>query len=1035
MSTFQLNVKINGAEQTVKSIGEIEAALAATKDELKGLDIGSEAFEKLTVQARNLQGELKRSFEDATQFDASLGQITTSVSRLGSSVAAGFSLATSAISIFGSETEELTQAQVKAQQALAIAFSATTIATNAANLAADVKLVTDRLQLGITNLLTGAFGRETVAKAASAAATGTATVAQRALNIAMAANPVLLLVAALGALVGALVLFSSSSADSEQQTKRNEQALKDLNDEIDRGLELKREEITRERELINLKGRLLEADAKTESERLKIRQKTFEDLLETQRKELASIEAANLQKLVADQKFNVDFILQNALFRVQRERELQDRIDTSLTEEDRFYARLKESYDKNEIDFVTLLERKLQFEKQYNKQRGIVLDDETIKANDELLKQINAVKKAQADRKQLEKTSAGELELIQKQITATEKREADQRLKDQRENLKKRKDELDAFNQDQINAIRKRNDELKKIERELQDFLIERISEGFTNIVRGLDDTGQATLEVTRNIQTLNNVTALLNQEFSKLPESFDTQDIVDAYASLSDEERKLLENVITNTEDIIKSYDERIVQLEFLAKRQKEDAEAAFNIEVENFRKTEAARVDANGKRIISDAQINTAVAEQTEKFNAEQELRAQNFSIKIESITQQRADKVSEIEEILQGEIAFGDNSTADNKSRLLLEAIDEEILFSQRRIDNERRVNVELIRERQAAEAKKRAFLNQSLLEEARIELEQSLKSVQGTEEQKGRQRLALIKLYNDRVAKLNREFRDGEAAAEEQNQQEILDSQLERVNFYAQQIFAVLNQIVALASAIEEGNKIALENQLNDIRDSYQEQQNIVTETYNAELAALNQRYESGQISQQLYNDTVNGLNEQLASDTIELENEKRELELDLKEKAFNDEKKLKIASAIIAGLQGALQAFTTAFQLGPIAGPIVGGILSALVGATTAIQVANIKKTKFDRGAPSATPKLGTVSGGASGANAIQNLASGGGLTQFNPDLVNNGGSGSGGSDSTDGSGNRTAQRVYVLESDITRTQNRVSVAESSATFG
>lgn len=1035
MSTFQLNVKLNGAEQTVKTIGDVESALKATREELKNLEIGSEAFEELALQARLLQDELKGSFKEATNFDVSLGKLSESVTRLGTSVAAGFAITTTAFQIFGKESDELSQAQIKAQQALTLAFSATTLATNAAKLSGDLKLVTDRLQLGITNLLTTAFGRETVAKAASAVATGTATAAQRALNIAMSANPVLLLVGALGLLVGALVTFSLKSKDSEQQTKNNEFALSSLNEEIERNLQLRREEINRERELINLKGRLLQADAKTESERLKIRQKTFEDLLETQRRELDSIESSNLQKLEAQEEFNVKFLFQNALFRVERERELQDAIDTSLTQEDRFFALLQDSYNKNQIDFVTLLERKLEFQKDFNKQRGIVLDEETTKANNALSKQISDIRKSQRDRIQLEKTSAGELVLIQKQITDAEKREGDERLRSVRENIKKTKQELEAFNQDQITAIQKRNTELKKIEREFQDFLIDRISEGFTNIVRGLDETGEATLEVTRNIQKLTDVAGLLNQEFSRIPESFDTKDIVDAYENLTQQEKDLLSNVRTGTDDLIRSFDERIVQLEFLGKRQREDAELNFQTDKENFKRIESARTDANGKRVISNEQIDEAIAEQTKRFNTEQELRIETFNEKIKSITQQRADKILEIEEILKQEIAFGDNSTNDNKSRLLLEAIDEEIEFSQRRLLTERRINIDLIKERQESETKKRKILRDSLLEQERIELELALKSVQGTEEQKGRQRLALIKLFNDRVAKINREFREGEKNAEQINQQEILDAQLARINLFADSIFAVLNQIVALASAIEEGNRISLENQLNDIRDSFTEQQNVITESYNAELEAQNQRLQSGQISQEAYNQSVKALNEGLAKDSIELENEKREIELDLKEKAFNDEKKLKIASTIIAGFQGALQAFSTAFQLGPIAGPIVGGILAALVATTTGIQVANIKKTKFDRGAPASTPKLGGTGGGASSAaSAIQNLSSSGGLTQFDPDLVNN--SGSGNSNEVD-TGDRSTgdRRVFVLESDITGAQNRVSVAESSATFG
>ena len=996
MSNFQLNVKINGAEQSVKTIGEVESALKATKEELKGVEVGSEAFEELAKQARLLQDELKGSFKEATNFDVSLGKLTESVTRLGSSVAAGFAITTTAFQIFGKETEELSQAQVKAQQALTIAFSATTLATNAAKLAGDVKLVTDRLQLGITSLLTSAIGKETVAKSAAAVATGTATVAQRALNAAMMANPILLLVGALGLLVGALVAFSS---DTEKATE----VKRDFNEELDRSAKLIDAEIKKQRDLERLRGRIREAEAKTEAERLRIRRQTQTTLDELDEEAIQKQIENNEKRLREEIKFN-ELSIGFARANLERASELQDfNVDKFVTAEERRKVAIQDSFRAGKISI-----------EEYIQQLGLLNDFNDKNIDEETIAQRKRVR----DIIDQNKILTGQLQV------ANQTRVDNQKLSDleieraERESFRKRVDQTNAFKQDQLNAIQKRNDEIKKVERELQDFLVGRISEGLVDFNKDLE--GNIEL-ITKSAETF----ALVNTEAGK---------VLKTVEELTDAERENARVITVNNDDIIKGFDERIAQLEILRQRQTDDAEENFKREIETFRKQEEARKDANGKRVVSDAQINAAIAAQTEKFNAEQELRAQNFSIKIEAIVQQRADKIAEIEEILQQEIAFGDNSTNDNRSRLILESIEDEIRFSQRRIDNERRVNLDLIRERQASEAKKREFLEKSLIEEEQIQLTLALKSVQGTEEQKARQREELVKASNDRIARINDEFRSQEASAEIQNQREILDAQLARVNEYANAIFSVLNQIVALASAIEEGNRISLQNQLNDIRDSYQEQENVVTEAYNAELAALNERYQSGQLSQEQYNEAVKGLNEKLAEDTIELENEKREIELDLKEKAFNDEKKLKIASAIIAGLQGALQAFTTAFQLGPIAGPIVGGILSALVATTTAVQVANIKKTKFDRGAPQATPKLGTVSGGSSGANAIQNLASGGGLTQFSPDLVNPGG-GSGGSGGADTSDRGFSQRVFVLESDITKTQNRVSVAESSATFG
>lgn len=64
-----------------------------------------------------------------------------------------------------------------------------------------------------------------------------------------------------------------------------------------------------------------------------------------------------------------------------------------------------------------------------------------------------------------------------------------------------------------------------------------------------------------------------------------------------------------------------------------------------------------------------------------------------------------------------------------------------------------------------------------------------------------------------------------------------------------------------------------------------------------------------------------------------------------EEATKKVKALRITAAIIDTISGALAAFTTAQQLGPIAGPIVGAINAAAVTATGIAEIAKIKSTK------------------------------------------------------------------------------------------
>lgn len=131
------------------------------------------------------------------------------------------------------------------------------------------------------------------------------------------------------------------------------------------------------------------------------------------------------------------------------------------------------------------------------------------------------------------------------------------------------------------------------------------------------------------------------------------------------------------------------------------------------------------------------------------------------------------------------------------------------------------------------------------------------------------------------------------------------------------------------------------------------------------------------------------------------------------KGFESAKKYQIAGATMSMLSGIASAWASSMQLGPIAGPIMGSILSAFMLATGIMQINKIKKQKFEgNGSASA--------GGTPSSGAITNIQA---PVQYTQDVQG-----------ASIEGAIKDSKVYVTETDITNTQNRVSVTESEARY-
>lgn len=136
--------------------------------------------------------------------------------------------------------------------------------------------------------------------------------------------------------------------------------------------------------------------------------------------------------------------------------------------------------------------------------------------------------------------------------------------------------------------------------------------------------------------------------------------------------------------------------------------------------------------------------------------------------------------------------------------------------------------------------------------------------------------------------------------------------------------------------------------------------------------------------------------------------------------FEKQKKLQIASATMQMLAGLVGAWTSAMSLPYPACLIAGASTSAMIGAMGAVQIAKIKKQKFDDGGGASTSSASASASASPSTTALTNLQS---PVQYSAEVQ-----GASVEQQT------KENRVYVVESDITNVQNRVQTVEAESTF-
>ena len=202
MAKEVIEIDVNVGEG-VKSMKTLKKEFAEIQTELDGLIPGTqkyiETLEKLGAVKDDV-GDLRSEIDAFAGVDAKIGEVSNVLGGL----ASGFQAATGAAALFGSESEDVQKALVKVQAAMAFADGIKGVLAMQDSFKSAMNVA--------KSFIGQLIGVETQTKIVA--------VAQRIWNAVMAANPIMLVVAAVAALAGGIALLVNALDNSKDATEQ-----------------------------------------------------------------------------------------------------------------------------------------------------------------------------------------------------------------------------------------------------------------------------------------------------------------------------------------------------------------------------------------------------------------------------------------------------------------------------------------------------------------------------------------------------------------------------------------------------------------------------------------------------------------------------------------------------------------------------------------------------------------------------------------------------------------------------------------------
>ena len=460
----------------------------------------------------------------------------------------------------------------------------------------------------------------------------------------------------------------------------------------------------------------------------------------------------------------------------------------------------------------------------------------------------------------------------------------------------------------------------------------------------------------------------------------------------------------IEKAKAILQTYDlqeQYLIQSANVAKAlgQEKEAELYRKAAEESRKKRAEEAIQAAKEGIQAIKDINTEAKVEQIKFNKEEvknvkdtakekkELRDQELLEKIKFNTDiQDAD-----EEQAEKELAILNKLEADKKE--IIDAANAKALNDSALAYQEQ----EKLRNAKAIKAAQNALIG----DEDNLQKQKDLLEAQRREE------IRIAQQTGEDIEAINKKY----AILEEKLSEDSFKKKVAKLNQYVQAAASTLNSIMNVFS---EYQKLQRQNEEQDTKERQAK--------LDADLSALNDAKEQELAKVGLTEEQKAAINAKFAEQEYQLKLDEYNRSTDIKKRAFEQDKKLKIAQTIIATISGSVAALTSALaSLQYPAGLILGLITATAVTAAGAIQVAAIQRQKFDAGTPPQPPKANIPSTNVGGLNQTnQPELKKIGRTDPNIDGVVN--------------ANSNVQKVYVTSSDVDNAINKDNVIKRRSSF-
>lgn len=334
----ELELKIKGGTQAVKTLGQLEQELSNARDAIKEVEVGSDAFKELATKIQNASSEVKTLEKQMEGLEPQ--QKAEAFLKMGEGIAGGFAAAQGAMGLMGVESEDLEKIQVKVQSAIAIAQGVRMMSEAALMFTTAKRVAAEKLGLITSKIGTAIAYGQAVALGAWATVQGVLTGAITASAVALKVLKFAIMATGIGALV--LAIIAIGVAVYEWATATDETALAQAN--LNRELVKNNDEFTKNRDL---QKELSQANTESEKDLVRLQKELNEYTsgLSDNSKELNE-NAENLERLSDFTEKSQKIVKNNSKILEQNSKTLKDNInmlDARITKKKEEIAQAEEA--------------------------------------------------------------------------------------------------------------------------------------------------------------------------------------------------------------------------------------------------------------------------------------------------------------------------------------------------------------------------------------------------------------------------------------------------------------------------------------------------------------------------------------------------------------------------------------------------------------------------------------------------------------------------------------------------------------------